>query len=444
VSRPWSKKRAADQAPTPFAVVESEHGALRRPLDPSLPPRLSAWDSRDAVNKVVTELHGKGALDAGNPDVLDGWIDSLRPQWQAHSTMASTEHDAVAQLVVGDAEAAAAAARQRAWDARADVEHTQRLISAFEGALLPDNGPEAPDRRHRRPDLDRLDGLTEGRWPKVFRLLLMLAVGAGDLATFYLTLAVLFEQAEAWLIWVLVGSFTAASMTLMHAAGHTAKNIREGQGGLTRAAVAAMALAWAALGGVAFYVRLNSADPTSTTELAFGADPATAAVSGPSPVLSAILLAGLFVASGFLAFWIGFSHHPRMTAYRALRAQLIDQRATAVAAEQTAIAAERLLANARAEQVRAAQRAADAGRSIDAEITELKELARLHLAGLLGEPAATNAVTTGRGAGPAEPGQVDRAELHPNVAMTPLPRAAADALRTGGHANGVPQPAVDR
>jgi hypothetical protein len=442
VSRPWSKKRAADQAPTPFAVVESEHGALRRPLDPSLPPRLSAWDSRDAVNKVVTELHGKGALDAGNPDVLDGWIDSLGPQWRAHSTMASTEHDAVTQLVVGDAEAAAVAARQRAVDARADVDHTQRLIGAFEAALLPDNGPEQPDRRQRRPDLERLDGLTESRWAKPLRYLLMALVAVGDLATFYMTLAVLFSE-EPLLTWALVGSFTLASMALMHAAGHTAKNIREGQGGLTRAAVAAMALAWAALGGVAFYVRLNFTPPTTSADVAFGVDPATAA-SGPSPVLSAVLLAGLFVASGVLAFWIGFSHHPRMSAYRALRAQLIDQRATAVAAEQTAIAAERLLANARAEQVRAAQRAADAGRSIDAEITELKELARLHLAGLLGEPAATNAVTTGRGAGPAEPGRVDLAELHPNVAMTPLPRAAADALRNGGHAGGVPQPAVDR
>jgi hypothetical protein len=443
VSRPWSKKHVADRAPAPLAVVEAETGALRRPLDPSLPPRLSAVDSRDAVHKVVTELHATGALDAGNADVLDGWIDTLRPQWQAHSSMAGTEHEAVTQLVVGDGEAAAVAAGQRAVDARADVEHTQRLINAFEAALLPDNGPEQPDRRHRRPDLDRLDGLTESRWPKIRRLVLMLVVGAGDLATFYLTLALLFGQAESWLIWVLVGSFTVASMTLMHAAGHTAKNIRENQGGLTRGAVAAMAVAWAALGGVAFYVRLNSTDPAaSTTEAAFGADPAAAATA-PSPVLSAVLLAGLFVASGVLAFWIGFSHHPRMSAYRSLRARLVDQRATAVAAEQAAIAAEQLLANARAEQDRAAQRAADAGRSIDAEIAELKELARLHLAGLLGEPAATNAVTTGRGAGPAELSVAPAPQ--PNLAMTVLPRAAADAVQNGGgHVNGVPQPVADR
>ncbi len=77
MSRPWSKKRPAAQLPAPLTVVESEHAALRRPLDPSLPPRLSAADSRDAVNKVVTELHSTGALDAGNADVIDGWIDTL-------------------------------------------------------------------------------------------------------------------------------------------------------------------------------------------------------------------------------------------------------------------------------------------------------------------------------------------------------------------------------
>jgi hypothetical protein len=410
---------------------------LRRPLDPALPRRLSPEDSRTAVRKVVTELHASGALDAGNADAIDGWIDTLRPQWHAHSTMATTEHDAVTDLVVADCEADAAAARQRAVDARDDVAHTQRLVQAFEAALVPDNGAETPDRRHRRPDLGSLEGLTEARWQKALRFGLMLLVGAGDLATFYMTLAVLFSE-QAWLTWVLVGSFTVASMALMHAAGHTAKNIREGQGGLPKAAVVAMTLAWAALGGVAFYVRIQfSAPAASSADVAFGADPATAAAaSGPSPVLSAVLLGGLFVASGFLAFWIGFSHHPRMTTYRTLRSRLVQQRATATAAEQAALAAEGLLANARAEQDRTRLRAAGAAVSVDAEITELKELARLHLAGLLGEPASTNAVTTARSVKPA---------LHPNLAVRLQPREAAEALAPGGgRVNGVPQPTTDR
>jgi hypothetical protein len=41
-------------------------------------------------------------------------------------------------------------------------------------------------------------------------------------------------------------------------------------------------------------------------------------------------------------------------------------------------------------------RVAAAEVSVDAEIAELKELARLHVAGYIGEPAATNNLTTGR------------------------------------------------
>ena len=374
--------------------------------------------------------------------------------------MASTGHEAVTQQVLGDAEAGAAAARQRAADARADVRHTERLIGAFEGALLPDAGAGAPERRHRRPELDRLDGLTEGGWPKALRFLLMVLVGAGDLATFYMTLAVLFSE-EAWLTWVLVVSFAVASMTLMHAAGSTARNIREGLGGLRTTAVAAMVAAWAGLGGVAFYVRLNSPASAATTEVAFDADPATAASSGPSAVLAAVMLAGLFLASGVLAFWIGFSHHPRMTSYRALRTQLAAQRTAAIEAEQAEIAAEQLLTNARDEQGRARQRAADAAKSVEAEIAELKELARLHLAGLIGEPAATNAVTTGRGTGPSDEPTPDEPtpdeptpdeptpdeptpDPHPAQLATVLPREAADAVHHGGRVNGSPQPATSR
>ena len=72
MNRPWTTKKVTDQPLAASTVVESERGTPRRPLDPALPPRLSARDSRDAVNKAVTELHTNGALDAGNADVLDG------------------------------------------------------------------------------------------------------------------------------------------------------------------------------------------------------------------------------------------------------------------------------------------------------------------------------------------------------------------------------------
>jgi hypothetical protein len=402
MNRPWSRTPAPSPAPRHLRADDAGEGSvLRRPLDPQLPPRPSTQVARDAVNKAVTELHAAGALDAGNGDVLDGWLDALHPQWSAHATMSATEHAGVAQLVTGDYEAAAVAARQRAEAARAELEHTERLAAAYEQALLPGDAPDQPDRRHRRPDLERLEGLTASRWSGLGGLALLLLVGAGDLVTFWMTLAGLLRE-NGVVTWILVGSFTFASMAIMHFAGHTAKNAREGQGGLGKSAVLALVSVWAVLGAVTFYVRTQyTAVDAGSAQTAFGADPA-AAGTGTDPMLSALLLLGLFLASGFLAFWVGFStHHPRMATYRKLRAQATRQRAAVATTEQTALAAERLLADARMEEQRVADRTASAARSVAAEIAELKELARLHLAGLLGEPAATNAVTTGRGTGPS-------------------------------------------
>ena len=93
-----------------------------------------------------------------------------------------------------------------------------------------------------------------------------------------------------------------------------------------------------------------------------------------------------------------------MASYLRLRADLARQQEQAAQAEKTAIDAERRFETAKAEVDRTTDRTAAAQASVDAGIAELKELARIHVAGLLGEPAATNNLTTGRGTGsPGEP-----------------------------------------
>jgi hypothetical protein len=200
------------------------------------------------------------------------------------------------------------------------------------------------------------------------------------------------------MVWLLTVALTAAAVGVMHVVGRTARNLREGQGGLGRTALVLMTIGWIVLGAAAFYVRTQVEAPsTSTGAPRFGAD-AGAAASGDDPLLSAILLAALYVGSGILAFYIGFSeHHPRMAAYLQLRADLAKQQEQAALAEQTAIDAQRRFETAKAEVDRTTDRTAAAEASVDAEVAELKELARIHVAGLLGEPAATNNLTTGRG-----------------------------------------------
>jgi hypothetical protein len=435
VKWPWTRK----QVPSPARAVSiGDAWSFRHPTDPPLAPRLPVRDARDAVYKAVTEMNARGALDAGNGDVLDAWIDSLRPQWIAHHVMASTDSEAAAQLAVGEYEAAAAAARARAEAKKEERDHTQRLLTIFEQRLVAPNEVPAMDhadrRRRPRPSLDALEGLKPQRGWKVISILLLALATAGDLASFYITLAGMTGQ-EAWMVWLLTVALTAAAVGVMHVVGRTARNLREGQGGLGRTALVLMTIGWIVLGAAAFYVRTQVEAPsTSTGAPRFGAD-AGAAASGDDPLLSAILLAALFVGSGILAFYIGFSeHHPRMAAYLQLRADLAKQQEQAALAEQTAIDAQRRFETAKAEVDRTTDRTAAAEASVDAEVAELKELARIHVAGLLGEPAATNNLTTGRGTdAAARPGGPPRGAIPRQGSPLDLPHMS---MNGNGHPAG--------
>ena len=393
---PWNRKR---HSALEAALVTDDGWSFRHPSDPRLSPRLSSREARDAVYKVVTEANQLGALDAGNGDAFDGWIDSLRPQWIAHHVMAGADGEASAHLAAGQYEAEAAAARQRADATKAERDHTRRLVDIYEQRLLaPAEEPalaHADRRRRPRPGLDALEGLTPQRGWKVLSWVLLALAAAGDFASFYIALAGTLGGNEVMVV-LLTTALTAAAIGLMHMVGRSARNLEEGQGGLGRMALALMTAGWLGLGAAAFYLRLNE-PPVAADAGAFGA----AVETTDTALISAILLAALFIGSGLLAFWIGFSdHHPRMTPYLQLRKELRSLEEQLAQGEQRAIEAARLRDNAQAEVRRTTARTAAAEAAVDAEIRELKELVRIHIAGLIGEPAATNNLTSGRSVPP--------------------------------------------
>lgn len=411
--------------------------SLERPLNPPLPPRQGHDQVRDELARRVAELAAAGALDAGNGDVLDAWIETLEPQWRAHHAVDSTEREALARLNTGRAEAALAAAQQRADAARARLQDAVRLLEQIEPRVLvrTEASPEQPERRRRqRPGLDRLDGLVEKPSQVWFNRGLILVAAAGDFVTFYMTLADLLRHSPVFTA-VLVLAFTVASVGLMHAIGRAARDLREGQGGLGRVFITVTTLVWLFLGGAACYVRAQVEPGEATSgEAVFGADPDAAAAAVDTPLLSAVLLAGLFLASGLLAFWVGFSQHrPRMQAYLSLREELAEKRAAVADADAAVIAADMEVANARAEEERVALRGEAAAGSREAEIRELKELVRVLVAGHLGSPSATNALTTSRsddptnGHDPSAPIGASRpgpgVPLHPLNGHGPVPAA---------------------
>ncbi|SFO42615.1 hypothetical protein SAMN05660359_03373 [Geodermatophilus obscurus] len=384
MSRPWS--RSVENS-TPVVTVDLAW------------PNTGRRDAHEDVRARVAQLASAGSLDAANGDVLDAWLEGTRRTRRADAEADRTRAAAAAEREVARLEAEVLAADQRLASATAEVAHTERVIGILEAQLLgPAEQPpvESRERRRRpRPTLDPLEGLVRRPWHSGIVIVLLLLAAAGDLATFYIVLATAYREAGPLIIGALTAAFAAASVGLMHGIGRAVKDLREARGGIGRVAIALMTAGWLVLGGVAFAFRLESEDG-GTGATGFGT--ATTTSTGTDPLLSAVLLAGLFLASGLLAYYAGFSeHHPRMKTYLALRKRLPEQ-GQAVATETRLLnEARQALDLARGDAERAALRTrADIDR-IDAEIDELKELVRVEVAAHLGLPEATTGLVTGRG-----------------------------------------------
>ncbi|MGY1696803.1 hypothetical protein ACI780_18045 [Geodermatophilus sp. SYSU D00814] len=376
-----------------------QHGQPAVTIDVAWPPAARS-DVREDVRGRVAQLAAAGSLDAANGDVLDAWLDGTRRTRRAVAEAERTQAAAAAQRDIARLEAEVLVADQRLESAQAEVEHTERMIGILEAQLLEpaERAPvESRERRRRpRPTLDPLEGLVRRPWHSAIVIGLLLLAAAGDLATFYVVLATAYREAGELIIGALTAAFAAASVGLMHGIGRAVKDLREARGGIGRVAIALMTIGWVALGSVAFFFRLESED-AGTTTAGFG-DAATT-TTGTDPLLSAVLLAGLFLASGLLAYYAGFSeHHPRMKTYLALRKRLPKQRRDVAAETQALNDARHKLELARGDAERAAERTRAELVRLDAEIDEIKELVRVEVAAHLGLPEATTGLVTGRAA----------------------------------------------
>jgi hypothetical protein len=405
----------------------------RRAAVPVLMAPASVLDevrsSREPVAGRVATMAQTGALDSGNGDALDAWLERLRATWRARLADERARSVAAAEARLEDLRAEALRTRMAAEASAAEVADTRRAVElAREDILGPAAEPARPRERRRRPrpTTDPLEGLVP-HWLSTVLLfaLLGLAIG-GDLATFYLVLAGFFVDGGAFVIWALTLAFAAASVGLMHGVGRALRNLREGRGGLGHGAITLMGLGWAVVGAVAVWFRWQANTPLGGTDSIFADDAAAEALAAHDALLSAVLLAGLFIASGLLAFYTGYSeHHPRTSAYRKLRDRLVRQQKQQAKDATAEIRAKEALAHALGESTRA-QRREDAGRAeVDAMIDELKELVRVLVAQHIGLPEATNGLTTGRSAAPGD-------RVQPvSVASVPVPTggAAPDVVR---------------
>jgi hypothetical protein len=356
--------------------------------------------AREQVVDRVASMTRTGALDAGNGDALDAWLERLRATWRARLADERARSVAAAEAGLERLRADALRTRMSAEAATAEVEDTRTAVGfarndVFGPAAAP--APERERRRRPRPTTGPLEGLVP-HWGSTALLfgLLLLAIG-GDLATFYLVLAGFFVDGGSFVIWALTFAFAAASVGLMHGVGRSLRNLREKRGGLGYVAIALMTAGWLVVGGVAVWFRWQAKTPLAATESIFADDAAAEAAAAHDALLSAVLLAGLFVASGLLAFYTGYSeHHPRTSSYRKLRKRLVKLQKKQTAAMTAEVRAQQALDHALGEPARAELREAAGRAEVDAMIDELKELVRVVVAERIGLPEATNGLTTGR------------------------------------------------
>jgi hypothetical protein len=358
--------------------------------------------AREHVRSEIARLAQSGSLDAANGDVLDAWLEGLRGQWHAQHEAERTERIAAARHEVGRLEAEVLRATLRAETAAADLKRTSEHLRVVEKRILEPAEAQAEDRRERRrrprATIDPLEGLERRWWHGLFLKFLVVMAAAGDVVTFNVTLSGFFTDSGPLVLWGLTLALAAVSVGSMHSAGQALKSLREGRGGHGRGFIAALVFGWLVIGAVAVVFRVMVATPQTGSQSAFGGDPAAeAAAAAHDALLSAILLGGLFIASGLLAFYAGYAdHHPRMKTYKSLRKQLPEhsEKAAVLAAEAERV--RRSLEHARGEEARAHLRATDGHAAADAEIAALKELVRVELAAHLGMPEATTGLVVGR------------------------------------------------
>jgi hypothetical protein len=383
---------------------------------------LTGPSAQDLVRARVAELAQAGSLDAANGDVLDAWLNSLRAEWHAQCAAERTERVAAAEREVGRLEAESVAAKRRADTAAEELNRAQKFLTVAEKSILEPAEAHAGDKRERRrrprATVDSLEGLERRWWHGLFLKFLVLMAAVGDVVTFNVTLSAFFTDSGPMVLWGLTLALAAASVGLMHTAGHALRNLREGRGGHGRPAVVALVFGWLVIGAVAVVFRIQVATPVTSQQSAFGTDTtAEAAVGAHDALLSAILLGGLFIGSGLLAFYAGFSeHHPRMKTYLSVRKQLPKKHESATRLALEAEIVRQSLEHVRGEADRARLRADDAMALADATIAQLKELVRVEISGHMGMPEATTGLIASR-----HPSRDDVSKTEPVAVPRPRP-----------------------
>jgi hypothetical protein len=256
--------------------------------------------------------------------------------------------------------------------------------------------PDGPGRARTAPVGQRYNRVEIGGFRPVVTVALMVVLfgaGVGDFVNAKTVFDLVFTESGSVYAWALAISLTALAIIVTHAAGYLWREAqhRRGLKGLS----VLMLTAWLAVGGLLAVLRVVIGSATGTAASGQTGNPLAglqnAGGSTPHPLVVALVLAAVWVATGLVSFALGYlAHAPAGAALARLEAATARESQRLGAARRDECQA----AHTEAAQRRHKTRLREAWRQADARAAahsdELRAWARSELVRVLGDPAATN------------------------------------------------------
>ncbi|WP_212998814.1 hypothetical protein [Winogradskya consettensis] len=142
--------------------------------------------------------------------------------------------------------------------------------------------------------------------------MVLLILIAGDAINLKTVCAILMPNQTDAEAWILTAAMTLSSIALMHAAGSSARLARRNPASL--AAAAMLGVVWAGLGAAAFWIRLTQQLPSADLSDALDLQGSTGPSSAPAQLGPALVFVALYAASGTLAAWFAYRKSPGVMA----------------------------------------------------------------------------------------------------------------------------------
>lgn len=267
----------------------------------------------------------------------------------------------------------------------------------------PVSRPVNPPSGWAAPDLVDEEAGRHG-WETFFAIALLVFISASDLIFIRSTFNVVLRDSPI-LSWILGASLTAAAVGLAFAAGALARKAYAATQGSRADALLATVLVvgWFLLGAAMFVLRWRAAS-YATTPVTYEKAAATSGLETHKEQLLAIILAGIYLATGALTFADAWKlTNPAAKTFRRVTTALARLRPL-LAAQLGRVAHLRENLAVHEHQLSEIEaRKANALASRRALADELKAHARVRIAVHLGDPAATGIVHPAGPARPAEP-----------------------------------------